>query len=112
MSWTNELLRVVRRLRPPLRTLPDAVYAHLVTQWQEPHERLQRLRCASRTERGTSGAPVTLLRVVDPAELARRGLRIETYEDLDAHPEVVLYQGGFAPGSGAQLTRIAPRNGA
>ena len=107
MGWTIDLRRVVRYLRPPLHQLPEAVYAHPITQWQEPHERLQRLRCLLHTSPPTGGARLTLVRVVDPAELVRRGLRIETYADLDAHPDAVLYQGGFAPGSGAQLTRIS-----
>jgi hypothetical protein len=101
MSWLD-------RLRPVLRGLPDAVYAHLVTSWGEGEEALARYRCMTRPGR-VGQHHVRFVRVIDPDEVDRRGLKLREYGDLDGHPQLIRYEGWFADGLGAHLTPATPR---
>lgn len=102
MGWLDRLL-------PVLRPLPNAVYAHLITAWQEPHERLQRWRCVLMREPGSTR---TLVRVVDADRLGREHITVRGYGDLDGRTDLVLYEGWFSPGVGAELRRAPAAAGA
>jgi hypothetical protein len=109
MRLLHHLLPLIRVFIPPLKQVPASVYAQLVTQWQHPHEELQRLRCV--LQKGEAeGHPATLIRIVDPEELGRQGLKIHSYADLNDHREVIWYEGWYTTGPRLHVDRVnAPK---
>jgi len=59
-----------------------------------------------------AGRKVTYIRVFDPARAAEAGLKIQTYADLDAHPNLVLRKGHVEKDGTVVITWRAPLPGA
>jgi hypothetical protein len=109
MNWRSLVRAVKQRLFPALKKVPGPVYTDLVLTWKQPHERIERLRCVCQKGE-VNGRKVTLIRIVDPVELGKRGLTVRGYADLDGHVEVMCYEGwfGFVPESKVELTALNP----
>lgn len=109
VEWRRLAQAVAQRLFPPLKGLPAPVYADLVGKWKRPHETLTPLRCV-RQKGEVGGRRVTMVRIVNPIELSRRGINVREFADLDGHPEVILYEGwvGYTPVLEVHLTPVNP----
>lgn len=60
-------------------------------------------------ERGSySGRRVTYFRVFDPMNAAGRGIQVESFRDLEAHPDLVLGFGHLESNGEVVLARQAP----
>ena len=55
-----------------------------------------------------SGRKVTYIRVFDPARAAERGLKVQAFGDLDAHPNLVLRAGHVEKDGTVVITWRAP----
>jgi hypothetical protein len=55
-----------------------------------------------------SGRKVTYIRVFDPARTAERGLNVQAFADLDAHPNLVLRAGHVEKDGTVVITWRAP----
>ena len=93
-SSPRELSRTVRHAfeRDGLLFVIDAYPAH--------HMAELRGRYAGRT--------VTFIRVFDPAHVAKRGLKVRAYRDLDAHLDLVLATGRIEDDGEVTIDRMAP----
>src|SRR5947207_9817985 len=63
-------------------------------------------RVVERKER-YSGRKVTQVRIFDPSQAEARGVVVGAYDDLDAHPELVLWTGRVEQDGTINLTRQA-----
>ncbi len=105
MEWRQFVQALKQRVVPVLRELPLGVYAQLVVKWQEPHDTLARWRCILRKGEA-DGRRVTLIRIVDPEEVRRRGFYLRKYSDLNGRPEVIRYEGWLASSNEIHLTPV------
>jgi hypothetical protein len=63
-------------------------------------------RVVERSEK-YSGRKVTQVRVFDPAKADARGVTVGAYDDLDAHPDLVLWTGRVERDGAVNITRQA-----
>ncbi len=54
-----------------------------------------------------SGRKVTQVRIFDPSQAEARGVAVGTYDDLDAHPDLVLWTGRMEQDGTVNITRQA-----
>src|SRR5215212_7499534 len=54
-----------------------------------------------------SGRKVTQVRIFDPSQAATRGVAVGAYDDLDAHPVLILWTGRIEQDGAVNLTRQA-----
>jgi hypothetical protein len=54
-----------------------------------------------------SGRKVTQVRIFDPAQAEARGVAVGAYDDLDAHPDLVLWAGRVEQDGTVNITRQA-----
>jgi hypothetical protein len=55
-----------------------------------------------------SGRKVTQVRIFDPSQVEARGVAVATYDDLDTHPDLVLWTGRVEQDGTVNITRQAP----
>ena len=63
-------------------------------------------RVVERTEK-YSGRKVTQVRIFDPSQTTARGVTVGAYDDLDAHPDLVLWTGRVEQDGTVNITRQA-----
>jgi hypothetical protein len=54
-----------------------------------------------------SGRKVTQVRIFDPSQAEARGVAVRAYDDLDAHPDLVLWTGRVEQDGTVNITRQA-----
>ena len=77
--------REAKRLPTPVR---ECMRRRFVLRW----EYINQLRCVENAG-VVNEKPVTLLRVFNPHQARREHLVIRAFTDLDAHPELLLFEG-------------------
>jgi hypothetical protein len=73
------------------RDLPQWAHLHLVTVLKIDPDTLAGLKCAERPDY-EDDIPVMRVRLYEP-DTAPAGSRITSYESLDQHPHLILYEG-------------------
>ncbi len=79
--------RGVQKIEGPL-------WGYMVTRRGVVLDVLEHLRRVER-EGTVSGEPATLVRVFDPATAKKAGVVVESYDSLDGHRRLILYEGYY-----------------
>lgn len=87
--------RAVQKIEGPL-------WGYMVTRRGAALDVLQRLRRVER-EGTVWGEPATLVRIFDPATAEKAGVMVESYESLNGHRGLILYEGYYR---GAEMADI------
>jgi hypothetical protein len=73
--------------------MPEAVGRYLVVQMKKDPDWVWNLRAVIRPKPDNGHSPILDVRVFDPAKVG--GVVVKDWTTLDAHPELVLYEGSF-----------------
>ena len=91
-------------VRPPSAALSRAIVASgLPPGCDDP---VTTFRVVERQER-YSGRKVVQVRIFDPSQAEARGVAVGTYDDLDTHPDLVLWTGRVEQDGTVSITRQA-----
>ena len=74
------------------KALPAKFAHHLQNNLHVTPESLSQLRCVALKGR-FGGQRVRFVRLFDPQVAQQRGVSVSSYQDMDSHPETVLFQG-------------------
>lgn len=75
-----------------VKKIEGALWGYMVSQHGVIVNILQNLRQVQRNG-VIEGKPAIMVRIFDPAAVAKKGVAIEDYESLGGHPELILYEG-------------------
>lgn len=82
------------KAKKAVKKIEGPLWGYMVTQRGVVVDVLQNLRRVERT--GTAGGkPATLVRIFDPAAAEKERAVIDSYESLDAHRRLILYDGYY-----------------
>lgn len=85
-----------KRLRP--RELPQDVGRHIIVNMNEDPDWVWGLRCVMKP---VAGQETDFdIRIFNPAEAGSVAGGIKDYDTLDAHPDVVMFNGRYSKGTG------------
>ena len=76
---------------PRIKDIPPIVGMNLVTTFHKDPDWVWKLRAATLVKPDDKN--VTLYRVFDPAQVGSTKVNVKNYRTLDAHPELILYEG-------------------
>ncbi|SLM32055.1 conserved hypothetical protein [Desulfamplus magnetovallimortis] len=82
----------IDKLQKP-KDLPDRVGRHMVVKLELDPDWVWSLKCVFRKQADKPGW--FDIKIFDPRELEATGSKLLSYSSLDAHPEIILYQGTY-----------------
>ena len=82
------------KAKKTVKKIEGPLWGYMVTQRGVVVDVLQNLR---RVERGGSagGKPATMVRIFDPVAAGKEGVVVDSYESLDTHLRLILYEGYY-----------------
>ena len=82
------------KAKKAVQKIEGPLWGYMVTQRGVVVDVLQNLRRVERA--GTAGGkPATLVRIFDPATAEKARVMVDSYESLDAHRRLILYEGYY-----------------
>ncbi|MCA1904978.1 MAG: hypothetical protein LDL11_00095 [Desulfarculus sp.] len=75
---------------PKPKDIPQSLGQHLVVNQRQNPEWVWRLKSVTRSAKGAS---LVEFRIFDPESALSRKLRVDDYNSLDSHPDLILFQG-------------------
>ena len=78
------------KAKKAVKKIEGPLWGYMVTQRGVAVDVLQHLRRVERAG-AVGGKPTTLVRIFDPAAAEKEGVVIDSYESLDAHRRLILY---------------------
>jgi hypothetical protein len=78
---------------PKPKELPTAVGRHMVVNLNWDPDEAWRLKAVFLPRMGDSDRPA--IRIYDPDEAFRSRIEVKNYRSLDAHPELIVFEGWF-----------------
>ncbi len=82
------------KAKKAVQKIEGPLWGYMVTQRGVVVDVLQNLRRVER-EGSAGGKPATMVRIFDPAIAEKDGTVIDSYESLDAHRRLILYDGYY-----------------
>lgn len=93
MFWDKWLKKGDKQKQSRPKEMVDAVGMHLVTRMKLDPDWVWSLYCATRPR--TDGKKSFDVRVFSKIQAQAKGVKITDYESLDAHPELILFEGRY-----------------
>jgi hypothetical protein len=84
------------RLSGP-QAIPGLVQKHLVAEWKMAPDLVQLLKTVAR--KNPNGGKSFNIRIFDESEALAKKVQVKDYTSLDAHPDLIIYEGQFDEGS-------------
>jgi len=82
------------KAKKAVKKIEGPLWGYMVTQRGVVVNVLQNLRRVERDDM-VNGKPATKVRIFDPAIAEKEGTLIDSYESLDAHRRLILYEGYY-----------------